>query len=321
MKYKYLLVAILIFLLSLGTVAASDDIINDLSLEDSNNDDALNGDFLLGDNVEYNDGDDSNVLDDDSDSYSNENSPDNSDSSSNVYNADLALEYSHDSAHYVNDSLKLNFLIQNDYGIAKNTKVIIKLSGVEYLSHNASKGTYDFKKGIWDIGTLDSDENAFLMIDTIIKDRTVTVDATATTSSNDMDNENNHIEDQLNFEEDLGRPGPVSESSGQPSHNEHYGSSRYGMVERVVVEDDDSSSYENDFNVSRKIDKNLNKNINKSIYNKQNMDYYLIILLIIGIIVLGGAYYKKRWLKYLGILKRLFEEFLRIYEIQIYFFI
>ena len=54
-------------------------------------------------------------------------------------------------------------------GIAKNVKVFDQIpDGLKYISHTTTKGTFDPKTGIWDIGNLSVDENkVFLYITTL----------------------------------------------------------------------------------------------------------------------------------------------------------
>ncbi len=60
-------------------------------------------------------------------------------------------------------------VINTGPGIAKNVKVFDQIpDGLKYIKHTATKGTFDPKTGIWDIGDLSIDDNeVFLYITTL----------------------------------------------------------------------------------------------------------------------------------------------------------
>ena len=59
-------------------------------------------------------------------------------------------------------------VINTGPGIAKNLKVLDQIpDGLKYIKHTTTKGTFDPKTGIWDIGDLSVDDEVFLYITTL----------------------------------------------------------------------------------------------------------------------------------------------------------
>ena len=60
-------------------------------------------------------------------------------------------------------------VINTGPGIAKNLKVLDQIpDGLKYIKHTTTKGTFDPKTGIWDIGDLSvDDDEVFLYITTL----------------------------------------------------------------------------------------------------------------------------------------------------------
>ena len=59
-------------------------------------------------------------------------------------------------------------VINTGPGIAKNLKVLDQIpDGLKYIKHTTTKGTFDPKTGIWDIGDLSVDDEVFLYITTM----------------------------------------------------------------------------------------------------------------------------------------------------------
>ncbi len=59
-------------------------------------------------------------------------------------------------------------VINTGPGIAKNVKILDQIpDGLKYIKHTTTKGTFDPKTGIWDIGDLSVDDEVFLYITTL----------------------------------------------------------------------------------------------------------------------------------------------------------
>ena len=59
-------------------------------------------------------------------------------------------------------------VINTGPGIAKNVKILDQIpDGLKYIKHTTTKGTFDPKTGIWDIGDLSVDDEVFLYITTM----------------------------------------------------------------------------------------------------------------------------------------------------------
>lgn len=83
-------------------------------------------------------------------------------------------------------------VINKGPGIAKNVKVFDQLPyGLKYVKHTTSKGIYDPKTGIWDIGDLSVDDNeVFLYITTLAVSVGEKINkANLTCDSNNLNNE------------------------------------------------------------------------------------------------------------------------------------
>ena len=166
---SFVLVAILIILLSLGAVAASDDIASDSSNDDLSiaDDESLSQDELV--DADQNDVDVSVRID-----------------VKNVYDDD------NDKFNQPGFTVPWNVTVKVTGGTAHNVKVYPTLSdNMEFLSASATAGEFNRTSGVWDVGDLTG--SAILTIVTKLKSGSkFTLAADATTDSNDIKMSNNH---------------------------------------------------------------------------------------------------------------------------------
>ena len=205
-KHSFILAVILIILFSLGTVAASENAsIDGSDLVISNaEDDCLSSDFedsiLASDSSE-----DSIYLADDTQvslkkslKDSNKERVSQRDSNDDVdlsVSMDVKTSLTNNQYNRAGSEVPWIITVSSINGTSHNTKVRNVLSeNLQYLSSNATVGSYDSANGIWDIGDLDSSKNASLTILTKLKrDGTYVNKVYATTDSNDIDLLNNFL--------------------------------------------------------------------------------------------------------------------------------
>ncbi|MBR5503454.1 MAG: DUF11 domain-containing protein [Methanobrevibacter sp.] len=205
-KHSFILAVILIILFSLGTVAASENAsIDGSDLVISNiEDDGLSVDvedsILASDSSE-----DSIYLADDTQvslkkslKDSNKQRASLKDSNDDVdlsISMDVKTSLTNNQYNRAGSEVPWTITVSAINGTSHNTKVRNVLSeNLQYLSSNATVGSYDSANGIWDIGDLDSSKNASLTILTKLKrDGTYVNKVYATTDSNDIDLLNNFL--------------------------------------------------------------------------------------------------------------------------------
>jgi hypothetical protein len=206
-KYCFVLAAILIILFSLGTVVANENVTQESSIDDAYSTNDENQDVL--DTGASSDGE--------------------TDVSVRL---DVENAYDGDKFNQAGSEVPWTVTVQVSRGIAKNTKVYETLSeNMEYVSHNLTVGTYAPETGIWDIGDLDSSNNATLTILTKLTSNgrfknTVNV----TTDSNDIDLSNNvcNLAIRSGTGKSTGNITQTTDDANQPQHDDHQGSEAAG---------------------------------------------------------------------------------------------
>ena len=165
-------------------------------------------------------------------------------------------------------------------GTSYNTQVRDVLSeNLQYLSHNATMGTFDPENGIWTVGDLESSKNASLTILTRLKrDGTYINKAYATTDSNDVNLLNNFliISIRTGSSKITSNITETSDEREGIQHNVHYAS----MVDTDFIyryeedssEDDggneEGQSEGNSHTKTRSLGNKL------KLFNAQNIDYH-----------------------------------------------
>ena len=225
MDGKILLIAVLIFLSSISCVSAIDfdDVTSDSGLNqlDSQNlaisvgsDDisSQNQDDLLAMDSQSDDGILEANIEDENNTISAKSSE-----SSDVSSKPSVSSGNKDSSAYLvldNDADKENVHI-GDYvtwiitvanlgpGTAKNVKVFDQLpDGLKYIKHEASKGTFDPKTGIWDIGNISLGDYEFLFITTVALTLGEKVNKAILTSDTPNLNNETYEEEEIDVEEE-----------------------------------------------------------------------------------------------------------------------
>ena len=185
MKFKYLtLVVILIILFSLGTVAASEDMADDVSCSNDT-------DSCL-----------------DVDSNDNQDILGKSDSSNvvGVTRVDLSVKIDVEDVYQGKNfncegfEVPWNISVKVTGGTAHNVRVQYSLSdNMKFISANQNMGTFDSSRKIWDIGDLEQSDTAVLTVLTKLKSNgTFTTTAIVKSGSFDMDLSNNNVIGTMN---------------------------------------------------------------------------------------------------------------------------
>ena len=225
MDRKILLIAVLIFLSSISCVNAIDfhDVTSDSELNqmDSQNlaisvgsDDlsSQNQDDMLAIDSQSDDGILEATIEDENSTISAKSSE-----SSDVSSNPSVPSSNKDSSAYLvldNDADKENIHI-GDYvtwiitvanlgpGTAKNVKVFDQLpDGLKYIKHEASKGTFNPKTGIWDIGDISLGDYEFLFITTVALTLGEKVNNATITSDTPNLNNVTYEEEEIDVEEE-----------------------------------------------------------------------------------------------------------------------
>ncbi|WP_298519301.1 DUF11 domain-containing protein [uncultured Methanobrevibacter sp.] len=225
MDGKILLIAVLIFLSSISCVSAIDfdDVTSDSGLNqlDSQNlaisvgsDDisSQNQDGMLAMDSQSDDGILEANIEDENNTISAKSSE-----NSDVSSSPSVSSGNKDSSAYLvldNDADKENVHI-GDYvtwiitvanlgpGTAKNVKVFDQLpDGLKYIKHEASKGTFDPKTGIWDIGDISLGDYEFLFITTVALTLGEKVNKAILTSDTLNLNNETYEEEEIDVEEE-----------------------------------------------------------------------------------------------------------------------
>lgn len=218
---------------------------------------------------------------------------------------DVEAEDTYDGDEYNREGYTVSWIVgvENSKGTAYSTRVQVSLSkNIETVGYYPTRGSYDFKTGIWDVGDLKSNENAALILKTkLLEDGVFTVTANATTDSNDTypdDNFNSwSIESRVtNYHPNTPRTKIPDESSKKKSetvtttsdsrgnHNEHYASQTHGgFGDREIAEDEVETQASEDNNAS------LRGSIAKNIQNHDsNLNTVIIIVFVIMIVAVIG---------------------------------
>lgn len=206
----------------------------------------------------------------------------------------------------VNEDITWTIVANSDGGISKNTKVQTESTNLKYIHHSASKGSYNPKDGIWNIGDLKN--KATLKIKTkSLRQGEAILQAKATTDSNDIDLDNNVdyglisvIKDYTSeyYSATSKRPALVSATTSVGengnNHNVHYNPNEYSQYRTITKSNDEQSFY-------AKTNKTLsNKTVdNKSLANQSSQisepgfDFTPIIILAILFLIVVFAIYKR----------------------------
>lgn len=181
-KYCFSLAVILIILFSLATVVASENITGVASSEDV---------YLVSDSQIS--------VDEDKNEGLYKSQEENTYSSSNSENVDLSVLIDVKNVQigkkYNQPGYEVPWTITANVsgGTAYNVKILeILTDNLQILSYNLTKGTFNQKTKIWDVGDLTSSDSATLTILTKLKEgEKFRLTVNATTDSKDMDLENN----------------------------------------------------------------------------------------------------------------------------------
>ena len=218
---------------------------------------------------------------------------------------DVEAEDTYDGNEYNREGYTVSWIVgvENSKGTAYSTRVHVSLSkNMETVSYYPTRGSYDFKTGIWDVGDLKSKENAALMLKTkLLSDGVFTVTANATTDSNDTYPDDNYnswsIESggtnyhpntpitKIPDESSEIRPESLTTTSdSRGNHNEHYASQTHGgFGDREIAEDEVETQASEDNNAS------LRGSIAKNIQNHDsNLNTVIIIVFVIMIVAVIG---------------------------------
>lgn len=222
---------------------------------------------------------------------------------------DVEAKDTYDGNEYNREGYTVSWIVgvKNSKATAHNTRVQVSLSkNLETVSYHPTKGSYDIKTGIWDVGDLKSNENAALMLKTkLLEDGRFTVSAIATTDSNDTypdDNfnswsiesggTNNHpnIKYRAPPQGEVGNKTPESvttTSDSKGKHNEHYASQTHeGFGDRQIAEDEVETPSSEDKNAS------LRGSIAKNIQN-QDSNFTTVIIILFAIMAVAVIGYMK----------------------------
>jgi hypothetical protein len=216
LKCCFALAAALLVLLSLSCVAASENATDGLSLEDDGSDvlDAVDADEnMLSANGEV----DLSVK------------------------MDVESSYVDGSYNSVGSEVPWTITVTAKGGTARNTQVREVLSpNMGYVSHNATMGTYDSSRGIWNVGDLASSGKASLTIVTKLnRAGTYLVKSYATSDSTDKNMLDNFafLSIQTGSPKSTSNITETSDDRAGPSHNLHYAS----MINDRIKDDRDTS--------------------------------------------------------------------------------
>ena len=218
---------------------------------------------------------------------------------------DVEAEDTYDGDEYNREGYTVSWIVcvKNSKATAYNTQVKVLLSeNLETVNFHPTRGSYDIKTGIWDVGDLKSNENEALILKTkLLEDGVFTVSAIATTDSNDTypdDNFNswsiesgvtnyhpNTHRTKIPDESDEKKPETVTTTSdSRGNHNEHYASQTHGgFGDREIAEDEVETQASEDNNAS------LRGSIAKNIQNHDsNLNTVIIIVFVIMIVAVIG---------------------------------
>ena len=225
MDGKILLMAVLIFLSSISCVSAIDfdDVAYDSTLNQMDSqdlslpaesdeissqsqDDSLaiysqNDDDILETTIE----DENSTLSAKSSENSDVSSKPSVSSSNKNSSAYLILDNDADKEHiHIGDYVTWIITVANlGPGTAKNVKVFDQLpEGLKYIKHEASKGTFDPKTGIWDIGNLSLGDYEFLLITTVALTLGEKINNATLTSDTPNLNNVTYEEEEIDVEEE-----------------------------------------------------------------------------------------------------------------------
>lgn len=226
MKYKcFTLIAILVIIFSLGTVAASDNVTSDANLEvsfDSIDGTSVSQDVLTSDSSQINESNDETDL---------------------SVRIDVNNTYKGNLFNRAGFEVPWTITVKVNGTTALNTRIYETLSdNMEYVSHNASAGEYDPISGIWSVGDLSSSDSASLTIVTKLKtDGRFKNSVNAVTDSNDIDLSNNvkSLTIKSGTSKSTSNVTETTDDKNDAQHDDHYGSQGGHSVEREIDDDDD----------------------------------------------------------------------------------
>lgn len=169
---------------------------------------------------------------------------------STVKTVDLSLDISVKSSYEDNQYNKVGsnvpwtITVTAKGGTAQNVKVRSVLSpSLKYISHNLTKGSYDFSSGMWDIGNLyASDTSSLIILTKLTHMGKHTIKAYAITDSLDSNMKNNFKFNSIETGSSK-ITSNITETSDDlegASHTDHYGSR---MEDTMIDYSDDSDSH------------------------------------------------------------------------------
>ena len=221
---------------------------------------------------------------------------------------DVEAEDTYDGDEYNREGYTVSWIVgvKNSKGTAYNTTVQVLLSeNLETVNSLSTRGSYDIKTGIWDVGDLKSNENAALMLKTkLLEDGVFTVSAIATTDSNDTypdDNfnswsiesggTNNHPNTPIiKIPDESGQKKSefiTTTSDSRGNHNEHYASQTHGgFGNRQIAEKKAKTPSSEDKNAS------LRGSIAKNIQN-QDSNFTTVIIILFAMMAVAVIGYMK----------------------------
>ena len=197
-KYSFALILLMTIILSLGTVAASENIDYNANSSDSTYSSVDNENQCLisaldagADDGLENQNSDNNLI---KDHLLNSSPSDEVDLCVDMELGDIKRETF--AINTMTFEIPLIITVSVNNGTAHNVKVYNNIpDDFIYLSSDATTGKYDVESGIWDIGDVDSTSNATLTILVKLEKRgTFFIFVNATTDSNDIDLSNNDLE-------------------------------------------------------------------------------------------------------------------------------
>lgn len=226
-KYPFALVLILTALLLLGSAAASENITNNANSSETT---YLSVDSADAGSVNANLPVDEDVLENTNKEIIKDNSANQPSQNTVDLIVDMELGDIEKNTYGINEmSFKVPFIITakaND-GTAKNTKVYVDMpNDFQFISSYATVGTYDYKRGIWNIGDLNEGTDATLTIMTNINVKgTFIVFVNGTTDSNDIDLSNNALRCSIQVTSKItSNTTRTSAQQSETQHNTHYAS-------------------------------------------------------------------------------------------------
>ena len=251
LKYCFTLIVVLIILFSLGCVAASENITSDDVCLDSDSSEFVSDDLGINENQ---------------DALKENSLSDEVDLSVNVNKLNKDLENS------TIVTVPFNVIASVSGGTAHDTKVQIShdFNDFEYVSHNATQGSYDPTSHIWDIGDLNSSYSPSLTIltkfDTQGRNLTsigIIVIANATTTSKDVDLSNNFLIQPVVYAAPIYYTEESDDKEG-PQHGDHQGSDPSGNYVVIIIGEENAGNSTNSQDSEGKSQSNATSGVNPS---------------------------------------------------------